>query len=254
MYNLKKIATIGLITVKNYYLSTSKGVALFVLPISMIWIFVLQTKIRTESENSNLIINALLLVSCYVNINMLSSTIGYDIHFLRLKLYKASSVTYRQYISGVILPAILTTWLVQLSILLLGTLFFNYSLSSIRVGLLLGTSTISSILLIGIGVYIGFYSRNIVAAHTIANLSTSFLTFFGGIFFPIDNLPNDLLIQFAKRLPLYPLKQLYAHCFHQLVLTTDGPAYWETMFIVFLVALLSLSLMYSKNVWVNQFT
>lgn len=252
MSELKKIMTISIITLKSYYLSTSRGIALLVLPFIMIFVFLLQNKSREEVDSLRLIINGLLLVSCFANVNVIASSIGYDIHFLRMKLYKASNLSYRQYMTGVIVPAIASTLLSQLIIVAVSSLFFSIRITEINFVLFFLTSIITSLSLMAIGVYIGFYSKDIVAAHTISNLVTSFLTFFGGVFFPVDNFPFPILSAIAKAIPLsYSSHAYYASLAKSFQLQADIE-YQGSLCTLILLSLISMGVVYMNTLWAKN--
>ena len=244
--------TVALITFKSYYLSTSKGISLLALPLIMILIFIFQNKNRTQLDDVKIVVNALVLVTCFTNINMISSSIAYDRHFIRLKLYKASHVNYHIYILGTILPVFLSTILSQAIILFMCSVFFNFDIMQFHITYFLLFSLISSLSLTWIGIYIGFYSKDSVTSHTISNLVSAFLTFFGGLFFPVSNFPLSFLKNFSKIIPLTYANQLFSNfvldLLHEKTFVAQSSI---TILILLAYCLLSTYLIFAKNLWLK---
>lgn len=249
MLLLKKCITISIITLKSYYLNTSKGVSLLMLPFVMVFVFILQSDSREQSDNLRLIVNSLVLATCFSNINVLSSSIAYDKSFLRIKLYKSSNISFRLYVVGVALPSIVSTLFAHLLLIFTSPLFFCVNLSNLSIMSFIFISIFSSLSLMCIGVYVGLFTKDLVAAHTIANLVSSILTFFSGVFFSIKKLNLVVLAVFLKVTPLTYISNSFYSQLLPSFLNSTSPYLSYDVFVLFLIGLSSVIITLCFDLW-----
>jgi hypothetical protein len=201
-HKFQQIKVIAIISFKSYYWKTSNFVSILIFPTIAILLFFLQHNLRNDTLKKQLLTGSIVAIITLVCVNVIAKNISMDRIFLRLKLYKTSNIQAYQYYLGILLPTVISI-LVGIGVLGLISYLLNLS-DGVKSPLLLFVTILLGILSnCWIGIVVGLFVKDLISCTSYANLITAALLFLGAVYYPISNLPKNIISKVPLLIPQF---------------------------------------------------